>query len=49
VIEEREEMLVFDLGNFIVAIGGNLGLLLGFSCLPVLLSIIDFLKEKLGN
>ncbi len=46
VVEERVEMLVYDLGNFLVAVGGNLGLLLGFSCLSVLLSLINFINQK---
>ena len=49
VVEERVEMLVYDLGNFLVAVGGNLGLWLGFSCLSVLLSFINFLNDKFGR
>jgi hypothetical protein len=47
VVEESEEMLIYDFGNFVAAAGGNFGLLLGFSCLSVLLSFINFIKERL--
>ena len=38
-IEKRTEFLVYDLGGFFAAAGGNLGLCLGFSCLSILLTI----------
>ena len=41
-VEERVETLVYDAGNFLTAVGGNIGLFLGFSCLSVLFSIIHF-------
>jgi len=40
-IEEKLETLVYDLVGLLAAVGGNLGLLLGFSCLSVLISIIS--------
>jgi hypothetical protein len=42
--EENEETLVYDAGNFFAAAGGHLGLFLGFSCLSLLMQIIDFLN-----
>jgi hypothetical protein len=45
-VEERIESLEYDFGNFLVAAGGNLGLFLGFSCLSLLLAIIDLAKKK---
>lgn len=45
IVEERIESLVYDAGSFLSAIGGNLGLFLGFSCLTMLLGILK-LAEK---
>ena len=45
-VEERTETLIYDLSNFLSAAGGNLGLLMGFSCLSVLLAIIKLLTDK---
>jgi len=39
-IEEHVETLVYDAENFLAAIGGNLGLFLGFSCLSLFLGMI---------
>jgi hypothetical protein len=47
-VEEEEETYVYDFGNFIVALGGNLGLMLGFSCLSVVFSAIHFSINKLN-
>jgi hypothetical protein len=44
--EERMETLTYDLGNFLVAAGGNLGLFLGFSCFSLFLHFIEFLNQK---
>lgn len=44
--EEREETLVYDVTNFLVNAGGNLGLFLGFSCLSILLYIIKLCKKS---
>jgi hypothetical protein len=44
-IEERTEALVYDIGTFLSAAGGNLGLLVGFSCLSVIFAAIDGLGE----
>ncbi len=43
-IEEVVEALVYDEVNFIAAAGGNLGLLLGFSCFTMIKQLIDFIK-----
>ena len=45
-VEERTETLLYDLSNFLSASGGNLGLLMGFSCLSALLEVIKFLLDK---
>jgi hypothetical protein len=45
VIEEQIETLVYDAGNFLAAVGGNLGLFLGFSCLTMLLGILKIVKR----
>jgi hypothetical protein len=44
-IEEQVETLVYDAGNFLAAIGGNLGLFRGFSCLTLLLWIFKIGKK----
>ena len=36
IIEQQVETLIYDVGGFLAAAGGNLGLCLGFSCLSVL-------------
>lgn len=42
-VEIKTEMFIFDLSSFLSAVGGNLGLALGFSCLTVLRSSIKYL------
>jgi hypothetical protein len=42
-IEKHVETLVYDAGNFFAAVGGNLGLFLGFSCLSIIFAGIDLL------
>ena len=44
-IEERVENLEYDVGSFLAAAGGNLGLMLGLSCLTVMFSIIEYCKN----
>jgi hypothetical protein len=41
-VEEQIESLEYDLVDLLASAGGNLGLLLGFSCLSVLFSFINF-------
>jgi hypothetical protein len=43
-VEEQVEYFVYDLNTMIGAIGGVLGLWLGFSCLSILLGIIETLQ-----
>ncbi len=40
-IDEEIETYIYDIGSFLTASGGNLGLFLGFSCLSVLLEIVN--------
>ena len=44
-IEEQVENLVYDVGGFLAAAGGNLGLLLGFSCLSVIFAMLNWLRK----
>ena len=44
-IEERIETLTYDLGGMLAAAGGNLGLMLGFSCLTLVFGIINWFKK----
>ena len=43
-VEERIETIVYDVGSLLSAIGGNLGLFLGFSCFTMLLGILKVVK-----
>ena len=45
-IEEHIESLVYDASSFLVSVGGNLGLFLGFSCLSVLFGLIGICKNN---
>jgi len=42
-VEKQVESLIYDAGNSFAAVGGNLGLFLGFSCLSMVFATIDFL------
>jgi len=44
-IEERRETLIHDKTSYWSAVGGNLGLVLGFSCLPVAHKIFDLMER----
>ena len=44
--EEMVETLMYDVGSFLAAAGGNLGLFLGFSCLSMTVSFIQFCKNR---
>jgi hypothetical protein len=46
-VEEKAETLIYHVGNFLAAAGGNLGLFLGFSCLSVLFELIKFAETYL--
>jgi hypothetical protein len=45
-VEEQVETLIYDAGGFLAAAGGNLGLFVGFSCLSVIFSILDWIRMK---
>ncbi len=44
-VEERIDNLDYDFESFLAAVGGNLGLFLGFSCLSVLLTFVRVLNR----
>ena len=48
-VEEKEERLVFDFNSALVAIGGTLGLFLGWSIASMVLSLAEFLKNYMSN
>ena len=45
IVEVSVETWMYDAGNFLTAIGGNLGLLLGFSCFSMLLGFIRIIQK----
>jgi hypothetical protein len=45
-VEEIVETYVYDLGSFLAQAGGHLGLCLGFSCLSVIVGLVNYLKMK---
>jgi hypothetical protein len=45
--EINTESLIVDMSNLIGAIGGNMGLFLGFSFLSLFLFTLDFIHEKI--
>ena len=44
-VEVEVETYVYDIGSFLASVGGNLGLLLGFSCLTVIFASINIAKK----
>lgn len=44
-VEEHVETLIYDSGNFLAQIGGNLGLFLGFSCFSAIIAAIQCLEK----
>ena len=46
-VEKKEEYFLYDLMNLTSALGGTMGLLLGYSLLSILLSLIKFLEHCL--
>ena len=44
-VEERVVTLVYDIENLLPSFGGNLGLFLGFSCLSLMLVMLDLSKK----
>jgi hypothetical protein len=49
VIEERTETLLYDATGMLASAGGNLGLMLGFSCLSLLFLAVDCIKNLCVN
>ena len=47
-VEERIETLNYDIASFLATAGGYLGLMLGFSCLSLLLTALAGLKKLIG-
>ncbi len=41
--EQKREAYIYDLGNLMTSLGGNLGLFLGFSCFSTLMFFIKYL------
>ncbi len=48
-VETRTETLVYDLGSFLAAAGGHLGLFLGFSCFTSIWALISMLEHYFGR
>jgi hypothetical protein len=46
-VEDRTETLNYDVTNFLAAAGGNLGLMLGFSCLSILYLILECFEKMI--
>ena len=44
-IDEKTETFVYDVGNFLAAAGGNMGLFMGFSCLSIMFALIDSFSQ----
>ena len=44
-VENEVETYVYDISSFLASVGGNLGLLLGFSCFTVLFASINLAKK----
>ncbi len=45
-VEEREQALMYDFPKLVAAVGGSLGLFMGFSLLSVLMWGKDVLRQK---
>ena len=48
-VEEQFEKFVFDIGSLLVAAGGDLGLFLGFSCLSIVFSVLEYIPVYWSN
>ena len=44
-VEKKEEYFLYDMMNLTSSLGGTLGLLLGYSLLSILLSVVNFLEH----
>ena len=49
IVEKKEEYFIYDLTTLASSLGGTLGLLLGYSLLSILLSMINFLECSILN
>ena len=45
----QKEQLLYDLNSIVAAVGGSLGLFLGFSFLDFAFRVIEFVAKKLGR
>ena len=45
-VDVSEQISLINLPDFVSSVGGNLGLFIGFSCLPVLLKIIQLIRDN---
>lgn len=45
--ETKTDKVLVDLGALISAVGGNLGLFLGFSCFATLLKVLDLIYRRI--
>ena len=48
-VDEKIESLEYDIGSFLAAAGGNLGLMLGFSCLSVMFTTVEYANKYLST
>ena len=48
-VETEEQILIYDFSAIVAAVGGSLGLFLGFSCLQALDPIIDKAMRVIRN
>ena len=49
VVEQQNEILVYDWSRFLSALGGTLGLYLGFSCFTMINGLIDLSKTFIDS
>ena len=45
IVEKKEEYFLYDLMTLLSSLGGTMGLLLGYSLLSIILSMINFLER----
>ena len=46
-VEERTETLIYELVDVMAAAGGHLGLCLGFSCLTLIIALMEYIEVRL--
>jgi len=49
VVEESREVLLYDLNSIVSAVGGSLGLFLGFSCFGTAVDLLTWLSNKISK